>query len=739
MDINGSEGDDFLTSPDNGDAWHNFFARGGNDTIRIWQGDVIGGAGNDRIEALPSTDWWRTVTAAYWDSPKGVVVDLAGGWAEDGWGTRDTLIGVRNISGTWHDDRLYGSAEENALHIGGGRTVADGRGGDDIVWLPQFYDGIALSEFTIRASIDGTSAVVTWSGRPEFRAELSNLERIGVGYQVSQQLTDFIDPAQMAREGLVGSDGQRWNAGRALGTAVELTYGFVSEAPASGPGASGFAAFDAAQRAAVRTILDDVARVTGLSFRETAAAGASLRFGASAQDATRGLAGMPGQQDAGQVWMDVDSLRDLRPGSEGYAALLHETGHVLGLRHPRNVDPGDAWSAQWRATDDVTGYSVMAHGASPDGLFAATWGALDIAALRHLYGSRAVNPGDTVYRLDAAQFRAQTSIADDGGFDTIDASDSGVGVEIDLHPGALSSVGVTGVGIAAVDNLGILPGSWIEAAIGSAHDDVLLGNAGDNLLRAGAGNDWIDGGAGRDIAVFEGRRADYLLDAGFGKLFVTARDGSSGFDTLQGIEVLRFADAGMVLGVAAGSARIDGGPGFDLVRYEGTRAGHSFLLREDGSFNVGKAAGSDHLVGIERVLFSDGAVALDLDGAAGKAYRVYQAAFDRVPDAGGLSFWIDAMDHGVALATVAAGFVASAEFAALYGANATPIEFVTRLYANVLHRLPDQSGFDFWVGALERGLARPDMLAEFSESPENRIQLIGVMADGIDYVPYGAA
>ena len=62
---------------------------------------------------------------------------------------------------------------------------------------------------------------------------------------------------------------------------------------------------------------------------------------------------------------------------------------------------------------------------------------------------------------------------------------------------------------------------------------------------------------------------------------------------------------------------------------------------------------------------------------------------------------------------------------------------VIRLYANVLHRAPDQEGLNFWVNVLNtRQDTVAGVLTGFSESKENYAQLIGQMVDGVDYQPW---
>jgi hypothetical protein len=188
-------------------------------------------------------------------------------------------------------------------------------------------------------------------------------------------------------------------------------------------------------------------------------------------------------------------------------------------------------------------------------------------------------------------------------------------------------------------------------------------------------------------------------------------------------------------GAGAGSRTVEGGSGLDAVVYCGMKEAYTLALGQNG-FSVTELAGGgvDTLLGVERLVFGDGQVALDVDGAAGQAYRLYQAAFDRAPDLEGLGFWIEAMDKGVALQDVARSFVASAEFTDRYGPT-TDTQFLDLLYQHVLHRAPDAAGFQFWSDALQVAHApREAVLASFSESAENQTQVIGSIQHGIDFI-----
>jgi hypothetical protein len=182
---------------------------------------------------------------------------------------------------------------------------------------------------------------------------------------------------------------------------------------------------------------------------------------------------------------------------------------------------------------------------------------------------------------------------------------------------------------------------------------------------------------------------------------------------------------------------IDGAAGIDTVVYTGTRADHTLTQTSAGWTISSTADGTDTLSNIERLKFADTTVALDISGVAGQAYRIYQAALDRTPDPTGLGYWISVMDSGSTLQSVAQGFVSSPEFIGLYGTNPSNAQIVTRLYSNVLHRAPDQSGFDYWLGVLDRQDATvAEVLASFGESPENQAALIGAISSGIAFIPY---
>lgn len=207
--------------------------------------------------------------------------------------------------------------------------------------------------------------------------------------------------------------------------------------------------------------------------------------------------------------------------------------------------------------------------------------------------------------------------------------------------------------------------------------------------------------------------------------------GQGGPDTISGL-----AGNDVLIGLA-GNDTLDGGAGLDTAVYSNNRAGYTVTQTASG-LSVSGPEGTDTLSGIERLHFADVTLAFDIDGGAGQVYRLYQAAFNRVPDQGGLGSWISGVDHGLTLLEVASGFIGSAEFRGLYGANPTNAQFVTLLYSNVLQRAPDAGGYGYWVNQLASGAqTREQVLTGFSESPENKAALLPAIQNGMTYIePY---
>lgn len=196
----------------------------------------------------------------------------------------------------------------------------------------------------------------------------------------------------------------------------------------------------------------------------------------------------------------------------------------------------------------------------------------------------------------------------------------------------------------------------------------ITGTSGKDRIRGTADNDVVDGGEDVDTFLLGGRRENYSVTVDHGKITVTDLNGLSGSDTLQNFE---------------------------------------------------------------RIQFFDGILSFDTTGLPPQAYRLYQAAFNRTPDAGGLGYWLTKMGEGTSLHSVAEAFTSSPEFIQMYGANPSNSDVLTKVYQNVLHRPPDQAGFSYWLDLLDhKSISTVDMLVAFSESAENQAQVVGSLQAG---------
>jgi hypothetical protein len=173
----------------------------------------------------------------------------------------------------------------------------------------------------------------------------------------------------------------------------------------------------------------------------------------------------------------------------------------------------------------------------------------------------------------------------------------------------------------------------------------------------------------------------------------------------------------------------------EQVALRGYRANYA-LTTDGGNVTVlDRISGrSTTYASLKTLAFFDAQTAFGTDSGEASLYRLYQAAFNRKPDAAGLGFWIAAYRSGYSLQAIAAQFIASDEFAAMYGKDPSAENFVMAAYTNVLRRAPEESGYQWWVNAVKSGVPRADVLLGFADSAENRDLLAPDMKNGFDFV-----
>lgn len=180
----------------------------------------------------------------------------------------------------------------------------------------------------------------------------------------------------------------------------------------------------------------------------------------------------------------------------------------------------------------------------------------------------------------------------------------------------------------------------------------------------------------------------------------------------------------------------DGAGGVDTVVAHGPRGGYS-LTRKDGGWQLVDSTtgrdGTDTLLQIERVRFSDRSVALDLDGAAGTTARLLGAL---VGPAGLASREL----VGAVLSVVDSGAsplqLAQLGLNAVLGASASPEQVVTLLYTNVVGAAPDAATVQSLASLVKVGSyssASLTLAVANLDLNAAHIDLVGLSSRGLDY------
>jgi len=415
----------------------------------------------------------------------------------------------------------------------------------------------------------------------------------------------------------------------------------------------------------------------------------------------------------GDMWLNAGnpfiwSQANYAPGGNGFYLVLHEALHGLGLKHPH--DDGGTGRPTYTELGlkyfDRQWFSVMSYDKAENGGDTAYSGSMpktpmlfDVVALQDLYGESQNNSDNDTYDMNIHLGNWYETIWDSGGYDRLDFSsysDDGISVflggfnllELPHQAGyfttvtdelAMTSADQQGMAIPNPKQFGWLYGEFDEV-IGTVYDDMIGGNILDNLLAGLDGDDLLDGDAGIDSAAYLSISSNFSISSAGDYTWIVR----------------------------------------DRTGYEGT----------------------DDLFNIERLLFDDKKIALDLNGSgnAAQAVELIGASIGTAylnPAIVGL--FLDFFDSGYSMSEVAAAIISTDFFISLAGGSSSNSSFVATIARNILGTPIDAVTTDVLAGYLQGSggsLTQADFLSIFAVSDINQsnINLAGLQQTGIEYI-----
>jgi len=210
--------------------------------------------------------------------------------------------------------------------------------------------------------------------------------------------------------------------------------------------------------------------------------------------------------------------------------------------------------------------------------------------------------------------------------------------------------------------------------------------------------------------------------------------GTAGADTLEGRtanDTLSGLGGADTLTGGAGNDTLDGGAGVDVAVYSGARSAYTITQAAAGVTVSGFLDGRDSLTGVERLRFADGALALDLDGNAGRTAKILGVVMGDAVDPALAGVGLRLLDGGM-------GYEQLMEVALRFRLGATPstVAFTELAYASVLGRAPtaeEQASFDAMLNGTYTQLQLAMLVAEHPLNLEN-IGFTGLAASGLPFV-----